>query len=401
MKRRSTSLWPTSTSASARRRTPTRLFDRVTGTAGAAGARRRRPPLAILGLALRTVLDGLRGGRQAAGARWRAQMAVAALFALGAGMWRPRCRVVAPSGLGTCAPGAGASRRGCRRVTGHGRATDSRVARRWPATWAGCSAQLTALFRGGAGGLRSRCASSAARLRGLFAVGYGEHCAHAGITVGVTACVTVGDLRRLLRRNTARHSPDQSWAGPGIPFPRREAAPLAGLLFTGTPVDRAPGRAAAAVGPAALDGLSLGGRFALLCLAAFLALIVGVLVTRLVALRATRAALARRARLVPVPTTSFDAAPGELDAVAQVWARAATRTVGGWATRRAGAVRVLLAQDAASGKMVYALEVPEWARPTMALPAYREVQQRPAEEFRLRGDPAAAATRRWWWLLWR
>ncbi len=127
-----------------------------------------------------------------------------------------------------------------------------------------------------------------------------------------------------------------------------------------------------------------------------------VVATRLVGAWRTRRGLAQRVRLVPVPTTSFDASPAEVDATAQVWARAADRTVGGWATKRAGAARVLLGQDARTGKMVYALEVPEWAEPTMALPPYGEVQLRPAEEFQLRGDPRRfAPTLPWWWSAWR
>jgi hypothetical protein len=148
--------------------------------------------------------------------------------------------------------------------------------------------------------------------------------------------------------------------------------------------------------------VAAAGRVVPWLLATLAAAALAVVTARLVAAWRTRRALAQRVRLVPVPTTSFDASPAEVDATAQVWARAADRTVGGWATKRAGAARVLLGQDARTGKMVYALEVPEWAEPTMALPPYGEVQLRPAEEFQLRGDPRRVAlTLPWWWSAWR
>jgi hypothetical protein len=142
-------------------------------------------------------------------------------------------------------------------------------------------------------------------------------------------------------------------------------------------------------------------RVALFLVAVVAGLAVCWLTLRLFANWRTRRALAHRERLLLVPTTSFNAAPAEVDRVAQVWARAATRTVGGWATRRAGAVRILLGQDAHTGKMAHLVEVPEWAADSMALPPYGEVQVRPASDVELRGDPhtlTARAAR--WWLRW-
>jgi hypothetical protein len=147
--------------------------------------------------------------------------------------------------------------------------------------------------------------------------------------------------------------------------------------------------------------VALAGRLVPWLLATLAAVVVVAVAARLLAAWRTRRALSRRVRLVPVPTTSFDASPAEVDATAQVWARAADRTVGGWATKRAGAVRVLLGQDARTGRMVYALEVPEWAEPTIALPPYGEVQLRPAEEFQVRGDPRRLAPTLPWWSAWR
>jgi hypothetical protein len=142
-------------------------------------------------------------------------------------------------------------------------------------------------------------------------------------------------------------------------------------------------------------------RVALFLLAVVVGLAVCWLALRLFANWRTRRALALRTRLLLVPTTSFSAGPGEVDRVAQVWARAAQRTVGGWATRRAGAVRVLLGQDARTGKMAYLVETPEWAADSMALPPYGEVQVRPADDVELRGDPHTLTERAArWWLLW-
>jgi hypothetical protein len=142
-------------------------------------------------------------------------------------------------------------------------------------------------------------------------------------------------------------------------------------------------------------------RVALFLLAVVAGLAVCWLALRLGANWRTRRALAHRTRLLLVPTTSFDASADSLDRVAQLWARAARRVVGGWATRRAGAVRILLGQDAHTGKMAYLVEAPEWAAESMTLPPFGEVQVRPESDVELRGDPRAAAARASrWWLRW-
>lgn len=118
--------------------------------------------------------------------------------------------------------------------------------------------------------------------------------------------------------------------------------------------------------PEALQGLTVRHlAVAAVCAAA---LVAAVLLARRMA---TRRALAGRQAYALLPTDRFAPSLEEIVGYGKPLTRV-RRAVGGWWTRRAGAVRIRL-DSTASGGMLYSLAGPGWARSVLETPGYAEV----------------------------